>query len=296
MAAVSALPLVSLRNILVPTDFSPCSGVALHCAASLARQAKSTIFVTHVIPWEPLLPIPMDAAPAYALPAEKNPQFRLKQSISTPEMAGLEADSMLLQGDLWPALEKIIEDHDVDLVVVGTHGREGLKKLVLGSVAEEVFRRAACPVMTVGPHVMPECLDVGRLRRMLFATDLSPASLHALPYVTTLAQQHQCSITFLHVLASAVPYDKYGSTAYVDHELEESRQVLRHVVPAGTKAEVIVELGIPAEVIAHVAQTQDASLIVLGLHSQSVFAATHLPWTTAHRVVCDAHCPVLTVR
>ena len=67
-------------------------------------------------------------------------------------------------------------------------------------------------------------------------------------------------------------------------------------MPAGGKADVVVEAGIPDEIIVRVASAQNASLIVMGLHSQSVFAATHLPWTTAHRVVCNAHCPVMTVR
>ena len=67
-------------------------------------------------------------------------------------------------------------------------------------------------------------------------------------------------------------------------------------MPAGSNTDVVVEVGIPGEIIVRVAHAQNASLIVMGLHSPSVFAATHLPWTTAHRVVCDAHCPVMTVR
>jgi nucleotide-binding universal stress UspA family protein len=211
-------------------------------------------------------------------------------------MAGIESETLLAQGDLWLELQGMIEKHDIDLVVIGTHGREGLKKLVLGSVAEEVFRRAPCPVVTVGPHVAPECFEQGRLRRVLFASDLSPSSLHALPFVTMLAQQHQASLTLLHVVATAVPNMDYDATAYVERELDEAREQLQRFVPAGSKADVVVEVGVPDEIIVRVARAQNASLIVMGLHLQSVFAATHLPWTTAHRVVCDAHCPVMTVR
>jgi len=238
----------------------------------------------------------MDAGPVFPVAVGSDPRFRMKQMVSTPELAGIESETLLGQGDLWLVLQGMIEQNDIDLVVIGTHGREGLKKLVLGSLAEEVFRRVPCPVVTVGPHVAPECFEQGRLRRILFASDLSPSSMHALPFVTMLAQQHQASLTFLHVVASAVPSADFDTTAWVERELDEAREQLRQFVPAGSKADVVVEVGIPDENIVRVARAQNASLIVMGLHPQSVFAATHLPWSTAHRVVCDAHCPVMTVR
>lgn len=295
MSAVSTPPLVSLKNILVASDFSACSRIALLYAAALARQQKGKIFLAHVEPYEPLSPIPMDAAPVFTVPAAKDPRFLMKQAMVTPELAGIEHEMLLQQGNFWPVLEAMIEEHDIELVIIGTHGREGLKKLVLGSVAEEVFRRAACPVITVGPHVSVECLHQGRLRRLLFATDLSVASLHALPLLSMLAERHQAPVTFLHVLASAVPLAS-SNTTFLNKEVEEARDRLSAVIPEGMRAEAVVEVGLPAEIIVSLAQEQHASLIVMGLHSQSVFAATHLPWTTAHRVVCDAHCPVLTVR
>jgi len=296
MAVVSSPILVSLRNILVATDFSPGSQIALHCAAVLARQAKGNVFLAHVLPFAPLSPIPMDSGPVFPITPGGDPRFRMKQLVSSPEMAGIERETLLGQGDLWLVLQGMIEKNDIDLVVIGTHGREGLKKLVLGSVAEEVFRRAPCPVVTVGPHVTPECFEQGRLRRILFASDLSPSSMHALPFVSLLAQQHQASLTLLHVLASAVPDTEFSATGFVGRELDEAREKLRQVVPVGSNADVVVEVGVADEIIVRVARAQNASLIVMGLHAQSVFAATHLPWSTAHRVVCDAHCPVMTVR
>lgn len=296
MAAVSSPPLVSLQNILVATDFSRCSQIALHCAAVVARQAKGNVCLAHVLPFAPMSPIPMDAGPVFPVTITKDPRFRMKELMSAPDLAGIARETLLGQGDLWLVLQGMIEQYDIELVVIGTHGREGLKKLVLGSVAEEVFRRAPCPVVTVGPHVAPDCFEQGRLRRVLFASDLSPSSIHALPYVTMLAQQHQASLTFLHVVASAVPDAEFDTTASVERELDKAREDLRQFVPAGSNANVVVEVGIPGEIIARVARAQNASLIVMGLHARSVFAATHLPWTTAHRVVCDAHCPVMTVR
>ena len=296
MAVVSSPTLVSLHNILVAIDFSPCSQIALHCAAVLARQANGKVSLAHILPFAPMTPIPMDAGPLFSVPCGKDPRFRMKELFSSPELAGIGGETLLGQGDLWPELQSMIEQHDIDLVVIGTHGREGLKKLVLGSVAEEVFRRAPCPVVTVGPHVEPACFEQGVLRRVLFASDLSYSSRHALPYVTMLAQQHRAPLTLLHVLASAVPDAEFNATASVEREIDEAREELLELAPPGFDADVVVEVGIPGEIIVRVARAQHASLIVMGLHAQPVLAATHLPWTTAHRVVCDAHCPVMTVR
>ncbi len=297
MTGVSIPSIVSLQHILVATDFSLCSRVALHCAAVLARPAKSTVYLAHVLPSAPAYPIPMDAGPIFPVPIAKDPNFRMKQLIAMPEMAGIEHEILLGQGDLWPVLQGMMEDHDIDLVVIGTHGREGLKKLVLGSVAEEVFRRVACPVLTVGPHVGAECFEQDRLRRVLFATDLQPSSLHALDHAVFLAQMHQAALIVVHAIPCAVPVEGVGPIEVATEEIRAARSRASYLVPDGVQAEVVVEVGLPEQVILEVARRQAADIIVLGLHPKtSAFVAEHLPWTTAHRVVCDAHCPVMTVR
>jgi nucleotide-binding universal stress UspA family protein len=82
-----------------------------------------------------------------------------------------------------------------------------------------------------------------------------------------------------------------------EEEIRATRSQAIDMLPDGVEADVIVEVGLPDQVIVNVARRQEASMIVLGLHPHtSAFVAEHLPWTTAHRVVCDAHCPVMTVR
>ena len=93
-----------------------------------------------------------------------------------------------------------IEADDVDLIVLGTHGRTGAEKLLLGSVAEEIFRRSPVPVLTIGPGVRSSTHNAGRFRRVLFATDLSPESLAAAPYAITLAQENQARLALLLVM------------------------------------------------------------------------------------------------
>jgi nucleotide-binding universal stress UspA family protein len=292
--AVIAPPLVTLQNILVATDFSQCSQIALHCAAILARHAKGSIFVAHVLPLDVMAPI---AGPVFPVTIHKDPRFRLKQLVSSPKMAGLKHETLLGQGDLWVVLETMIKEHHIDMVVIGTHGREGLKKLVLGSVAEEVFRRAACPVVTVGPHVAPECFEQGRLRRIMFATDFLPGSIHAQTQAVSLAYLHQASLTVVHAIPCAVPCEDPRPITVGDEEIRAARSQAIYMLPDGVEADVVVEVGQPDQVIVEVARRQEASMIVIGLHPQkSVFVAEHLPWTTAHHVVSNAHCPVMTVK
>src|SRR5207244_7706673 len=86
-----------------------------------------------------------------------------------------------------------------------TRGRHGLKKLVLGSGAEQIFRQADCPVLTVGPNVEVPAGDAAAFRHIVFATDFSAGSLHALPYALSLAEENEATLTFLHVMAMVLP-------------------------------------------------------------------------------------------
>ena len=90
------------------------------------------------------------------------------------------------------------------LVVVGTHGRPGISKVLMGSVAERIFRQASCPVLTVGPNVSGEPEAIVDMHTILFPTDFSPESVAAVPYATSLAQEHQARVYLLHVTSGAV--------------------------------------------------------------------------------------------
>jgi nucleotide-binding universal stress UspA family protein len=284
---------VSLATMLVATDFSPCSESALRFASALARQQGAKIFLFHVLRFEPGYPKPMQAAPPELSGNENEARLRLDEALSAPELRDIQHDAIIGRGELWPVLQGTIKQYEVELVVVGTHGRDGLKKLLLGSAAEQVFRHSPCPVLTVGPQVDAQCLGDGGFRRVLYATDFSPSSLHALAYAALLARQN---LTLLHVLCSDLSAGEYGTTTFDEKKVVEARQQLRGLIPAGVEADAVVEVGLPAGTILRVAREQNASLIVMGVNASSAFAATHLPWATAHRVIRHAHCPVLTVR
>jgi len=177
-------------------------------------------------------------------------------------------------------------------VVAGTHGRHGLKKLVLGSAAERIYRQAHCPVLTIGPEAVESGRASWELKQILFATDFSKASLHALPYALSLAEENQANLIFLNVVP-LVPYQ------YKEAVEASTRKKLEGLMPAEPwcSSESLVSYDFPAQGILQVARERNADLIVLGVRKPGAATLTsHLPWSTASDVVNAAPCPVLTVR
>jgi len=104
---------------------------------------------------------------------------------------------------VWEVLAQLIEEQDTDLLVVGTHGRTGIRQLLMGSIAEEIFRRAHCPVLSVGPNVLDNPEDLAEFHQILLATDSSEDSLAAAPYAISLAQEHQAQLYLLQRFGAA---------------------------------------------------------------------------------------------
>jgi nucleotide-binding universal stress UspA family protein len=188
----------------------------------------------------------------------------------------------------------IVGKNKIDLVVTGTHGRQGLKKLVLGSEAERIYRRATCPVLTVGPRVTPPRDTNWKLETILFPTDGSETSLKALPYALSLAEENQASLIFLQLMPMA-------PTQYRESDEASAREAMRLMVPPEAedwcKSEFVARFEFPAEGILGFAKERNVNLIVIGVRkSGDSGVPEHLPWRVASQVVAQAQCPVLTVR
>jgi len=185
-----------------------------------------------------------------------------------------------------------------DLIVLGTRGRTGLGKLLLGSQAEEIFRPAKCPVLTVGPHSQPISGGENELKEVLFATDFTPESQAAAPYAVSVALALQAHLNLLHV----VEEPKTEELVYPTEVIPSSERLLRSLVPEDAhfwrEPRYFVERGAVSEKILETAERIPASLIVLGVRGPMGIpgAAGHLSAGLAHKVVVNASCPVLTVR
>lgn len=288
---------ISLKNVLFLTDFSEASEAALPCAADIARAYGAKIFALHVFKPAPCMCTGAELAEV-AIEAEEE---MVKAAILRLEaqLTGVEYELIVERdGDIWPPAQQAIKDHKIDLIVLGTHGRTGAEKLLLGSVAEEIFRHALVPALTIGPGARAIPHNGGRFRRVLFASDFSTASLDAAPYAVSLAQENEARLLLLHVMRHPHKVEGNGekqfelSVAEAIHRLYETvpNDVRLHFPP-----EVAVEYGEAAKKIVEAAKQRDADLIVLGVRNASG-AYTHLEASTAHRVVVHATCPVLTVR
>ncbi len=296
MIPAPAIAPVSIRRILFATDFSLCSERALTYLLPIAAANQSYVYILHVLP--PATP------PAPTTDFARNlfdfnrheAEKRIRALENSGALWSLQHEILLESGDLWEAVVEMIWKHDIDLIVVGTRGRGGIRKLVLGSVAEQISRHASCPVLTVGPQA-PAPASGSVSRRILYATDYSAGSLHALPYALSFAYRFQAHLTLLHVTSTA----ERGRSSRRESILWQERERLLALLPAElhlpSPASLIVEIGSPAEVILKTATDSLADLLVMGVRpTQAITAATHLPWNVAHQVVCGARCPVLTVR
>ena len=298
-----------VKFVLIATDFSSASVKPLHHALAIARHYGARLCIAHVIWPVGYLMAGPEALELGCEGARKDAHELQRDLITKGLLNGLDYELIVRQGGVWDELEVLIMQKEIDLVVVGTHARRGIEKLLLGSVAEKVFRDSDCPVLTVGPHSYQE----GRVdltdgtQTYLFATDFGDASLHALPLAISLAHRAHAKLIFVHVVPAARTPE--GSGWYSTSDLllmrENARMAclrrLEHLLPndeqAPLKTESIVQFGVPSEKILQVALNRRADLIILGLSRPSLVSATsHVPWATAYEVVCGAGCPVLTVR
>jgi nucleotide-binding universal stress UspA family protein len=299
---------IHLQSILVATDFSPASEKALRHALSIARHYDAKLYVMHVVSSVGLNMAGPDAVAAATTLALRDAMLAERRLVASGVLRDLRHHVIVRSGDVWTELEAEIKQQAIDLVVIGTHGRTGLKRLVLGSVSEHVFRNACCRVLTVGPcspvdaHLEPD----GAPRSLLFTTDFGDASLKALPYATSLANQRQTRLALLHILSSLPKID--GNRWYTASDVVEMRsaaesEARKHLqqlvanVPLAVEPQFFVSFGEPAEEILHAASELHSEVIVMGLRCREhVGTISHLPWSTAYGVVCNAVCPVLTVR
>ena len=287
---------VRFKNVLFATDFSPAAEHAIPFIRKIATHYRSNLVALYVRPPVINLFTVPGVSPTYAETVQAEDQQHRKEILQT--FADIPTQVLIEEGEIRPCLEQMIQDKSIDLVVMGTRGRTGLGKLLMGSVAEEIFRTVNCPVLTVGPYSQPSRSPEGEFRAILCACDFTPASNDAAAYAVSLAQEFEARLSLLHVVSEPKP----GDLVSWSDVRKSSEKLLRQVVPLEAerwcKPEYFVELGDPAERILDVAKVRDSDLIVLGAHVEEGVpgAAWHLGMATAHKVVSYARCPVLSVR
>jgi nucleotide-binding universal stress UspA family protein len=175
---------LGVKSVLIATDFASASAKPLRHALAVARCDGAKFYLVHVVSSIGFTIAGPDARNAACQAAWRDAHHLEDELVKSGVLAGLRHEVIVRKGEVWEELEKVIRQEQVDLVVVGTHGRAGIRKLILGSVAEQIFRHADCMVLTVGSSASSEApIDSHRsIRPFLFATDFGAASLHALPF------------------------------------------------------------------------------------------------------------------
>jgi len=303
---------IRIKRILIATDFSHISQPAQVWGLAIARRCGSEVYFAHANSPEAHGTIPMDSLPKEIDRRRIEAESQMKVLADRARAEGIASQTMVKQGAASAVIPRIIQETGIDLLVLGTHGRGGLKKLVLGSVAEELLRLVSCPVLTVGRNVAPSASARANFERILFATDFGPGAAKALPYALYLAKEHSASLVLLHmippvmVIQMGVAPD--GSENYPVEDLTNGeatqrqegerklKQLMLSETARGFEPEYVVAADFLPQGILDVAAERKVGLIVMGAtRPRSARAAAHMPWTVVHHVISEAECPVLTV-
>lgn len=283
---------VRISNILFLTDFSPLSTVALHYALSVARRFGAKVYVTHVL--EPPLVAPPSTGFYEAASARENAEKKFGALLDAGELTDVLHEIILSQGPLSRVVEEIVREKKIDLIVVGTHGRKGFQKMILGSIAEEIYRKTACPVLAIGPEIPANPESEMSPRRILLATDLRDESHRACDYAVAMALRLASELILLHVIEDHQVSDFGRAEQQRLAALARMEGLIPKEVSLASEPKMIVFRGRASEEISQAAREYEGDLIVIGLHAGERVAG-YLRGTVAYRVVCQAPCPVLTV-
>jgi nucleotide-binding universal stress UspA family protein len=299
--------MVEVNHILCPVDFSDHSRDALDHARALARFYAARLTVLHVY-GAPTPPVAVIGRPGDTpLPPPINPDEVMEQvrrfCVDTGVAGAPDLSMAVEEGRPAKEIVRFAEQHAVDLVVIGTHGRSGFERLFLGSVAEKLIRSTQTPVVTVPPPV--DGPGAVHYRTLLCPTDFSDASTRALAYALKLAKEAGSRVVTLHVVEMLTTYPVATEAAAItlpDYQQsleQDAKRRLTAAFPADARTWVtpteIVANGRAYTEIMRIADDVAADLIVMGVHGRGAMDRWFFGSTTNH-VIRQAHVPVLTLR
>jgi nucleotide-binding universal stress UspA family protein len=299
--------MTTIGRILCPVDFSDFSRRALDYAVVFARWYGASVTALHV--HQP--PLATTGPLAALTPVEPVPLAPIDLELVRRRIAAfvphhgptdMAIEPRAAEGD--PAREILAEAASADLIVMGTHGRSGFERFVLGSVAETVVRKAPCSVLTIPLTAHDAAGSVPIVfRRIVAAVDFSEVAMEGLRQAASLAAEADAHLTVLHVIEVpehlALWIDRVDGISHVRAWADAAQAHMRAAVGPDTReyahVDQRVETGRAYREILRVADEQQADLIVIGAHGHGVIEQMFVGSTTQH-VVRRATCPVLVVR
>lgn len=296
--------MLTVDHILFPTDFSPCAEEAFEHAIHMAKHTGATVHVLTVVGEDsddrPMEYLPLeeadDGSSLYYAPGPDDEQDT-PVSIVYHQINGRSPADAIVQR---------VEESAIDVVVMGTHGRRGAERLLSGSVAEEVVRRATCPVFTVlcqaADEEAPELPKARPIDAILVPVDLSEHSADIVAHAQGMAALYGAAIHLLHVVEDIAYPNVYGIdpiTPVLPDVMERARESLQHYAmqlrEAGCDVHTHVVVGYAAHDIVEQATELDCDLIMMGTHGRTGLKR-FLIGSVAEKVVRRTPCPVFIVK
>ncbi len=294
--------MLTVRSILCPVDLSDQSRQALLWASAIARYRRAELTVLSVV--EPLLAQAAEIRLGVDLTrTEAEPALREFVDATLPDGAGQASQVRMevMVGDPSETIRETARRLDAGLIVMGTHGLGGFRKLLLGSTTEQVLRRTEWPVLAVpsGAVTAPALEHPGvQLKRILLATDFRESAMAATQWAADLASEIQVPLVLAHVVELlVVPLRWQVLVADFESERVASGQRMLARLAASlrdTHTDCVVSIGRPVDTIAALAVEHEASLVVLGL-GQSEDPEPRKPGSIAYGVLRNAHVAVVVV-
>lgn len=284
----------TLRNILVATDFSGASEAAFQTAIGLGKVLHAHLSILHVFKYSDTIPPDLSGERIELQRPYTEAKSLLDDLVRVARQAGLTCQATMGGGIPSSTILEAISTREIDLALLGTNALHGFERLVFGSTAEAILRKAPCPVMTVGPQAAQAAKADWHENPVVFATDFHLTTTHAIRYAASFCKLTGSRLHCLHVLPHTIEGGFRSHiipqvmTEALRHVAEESGVVIDPPVCA-----IAYGSDIPDAIVSY-AQQQKAKLIVLGVQQASA-VASHVPAHIAYQIITEASCPVLTM-
>ena len=298
--------MLEIKLILCPIDFSEFSISAYRHALSLAGHYRARLVAQHIVelsryPYAEYGASGGDYA-QFSRALREGGKEQLEEFVKNHTLDNIQPELVVHQGVAPDCILSFAQARNADVIVMGTHGRRGYDRLVLGSVTNRVMRRATCPVLAIcrPPHesgAADVAADKGwghvhHLTRILFCTDFSKNSERALTYAISATEEYDAELTLLHVLED-VP-----SPAKTEEAIATATEQLDKLIPPGArktlKIKTAVRIGKPYQQIVQLALEAHIDLVAMGVRGRGALDLAVFGSTT-YRVLQLGPCPVLAV-
>ena len=277
---------MNIRNVLVPVDFSRASQIAVDFTVVFATKLRAHLTLLHV------------TEDGKAVQPSADARLRLSDMLPPTRSNDLEAQFRIRSGNVEDEIIAAIHDEFADIVVIGTHQHGLIRRLLTGSVAEDILRKVPIPLLTLSSEAHPRSLS-----RILYATDLIDSYSEGFRFALELARALGASL-IVHYSIEPIPISYGGSMPGIDDPtdrkllLEHAHHKLSELEVEGARQQVVVVSevteGPASETIRAAAEESGCGLIVLTIHRKSLLERALLG-STAEAIVRDARVPVLSI-